>query len=145
MSVDSSTGELSIEREKVNDSGAKGDVGVWTIFVYLCGTDLESDSGAGTSDLEEMLSSTHSDNVRFIVETGGTKEWEIGGVDDDKIQRFLVQNGKKKVIDEKSLASMGTTDTLSDFLVWGTKEYPSEHMGFVMWNHGGGRIAGSLL
>lgn len=142
MSVSSSDGELAIERTVVSNTGDMGDAGVWTIFVYLCGTDLESQGGMGTDDLDEMMGASHSDNVRFVVETGGTDGWNTGEVDQNKIQRFVVQNGDMEMVDEKSLVNMGATDTLADFLVWGTKEYASEHMGLVMWNHGGGSITG---
>ena len=141
MSADNSTGELSITRKNV-ETAARSDDGIWTIFVYLCGTDLESQSGMGTADIEEMKAAASSDNVRFVVETGGTDGWDISDVDDQMIQRFVIQNGEITKVDETTLASMGKAETLSDFLVWGTKEYNSEHMGLVMWNHGGGSISG---
>ena len=141
MTVDNSTGELAISRKDI-DQGKRKDDGIWTIFVYLCGTDLETDSGMGASDMEEMAAASGNENVRFIVETGGTDDWTNSIVDERKIQRFLIQNGKTEMVDETSLGSMGNTDTLSDFLVWGTSEYNSEHMGLIMWNHGGGCITG---
>ncbi len=141
MSVDNSTGTLSISRRDV-DKGKKTDDGIWTIFVYLCGTDLETDSGMGASDMDEMAAAAKSDKVRFIVETGGTDDWTNSTVDEGKIQRFIIQNGKTEKVDEGTLTNMGLTETLSDFLVWGTSEYNSEHMGLIMWNHGGGCITG---
>ena len=141
MSVNNATGELDISRKNLETS-ARSDDGIWTIFVYLCGTDLESQSGMGTDDLDEMINATPSDKVRFVVQTGGTDGWNNGNVNDDVIQRFLVQNGKSEVISEENLVSMGSPDTLADFLTWGTKEYNSEHMGLIMWNHGGGSITG---
>ena len=140
MSVSNSTGELTITRKNLSENVS--DDGTWTIFIYLCGTDLESDGGMGTGDLEEMLGSKGSDNVRFIVETGGTNGWSNSDVDSDKLQRFVVQNGEQTLVDEKELANMGDKNTLTDFLTWGTKEYNSEHMGLVFWDHGGGSITG---
>ena len=141
MTVDNSTGELSISRLNV-EKNKRADDGIWTIFVYLCGTDLETDSGMATADMEEMASATHSDNVRFIVETGGTDDWTDSDINEDKLQRFLVQNGEIKKVDEVSPDNMGKAETLADFLVWGTGEYGSEHMGVILWNHGGGSITG---
>ena len=57
MSVGSSDGELSITRAESTAEPVMGDEGVWTIFVYLCGTDLESFNGMGTADFEEMMNS----------------------------------------------------------------------------------------
>ena len=117
MSVDNSTGKLTINRKEIG-SDERSDDGVWTIFVYLCGTDLESQGGMGTADIKEMEASAKSDMVRFVVQTGGTDGWNNKKVDDSMIQRFVIQNGKTKKIDEKELANMGSPDTLSDFLIW---------------------------
>ena len=141
MSVNNTSGDMSLERKQI-ETASRSDDGVWTIFVYLCGTDLETNSGMGTDDLEEMAKSSPSDKVRFVVQTGGTEEWTEDDVDTDKTDRFLVQNGEITKVDEKKLTNMGTLDTLADFLVWGTSNYSSEHMGLVLWNHGGGSITG---
>ena len=142
MSVSGSTGDLSIQRTLVSDLGEVGDANTWTIFIYLCGTDLESDGGMGTDDIDEMLGATVSDHVRFVIQTGGTSQWNTSDVDDSVIQRFLISDGVMEKVDEKPLASMGTTDSLTDFLVWGLNDFKSDKMGLVMWNHGGGSISG---
>ena len=142
MSVNNDSGELSIERMSLSLGDNVTDDNTWTIFVYLCGTDLESDGSAGTGDLDEMMKASPSDNVRFVVETGGTNQWNNSDVDSSKIQRFVVQNSEITLVDEQSLANMGAKDTLTDFLTWGVENYSSEHMGLVMWNHGGGSITG---
>ena len=46
-----------------------------TIMVYMCGTDLESRSGMGTSDLQEMASAQLGSNVNLLVYTGGCRQW----------------------------------------------------------------------
>lgn len=141
MSVDNSTGALTVSRLNVEKS-RRSDDGIWTIFIYLCGTDLETDSGMAVDDMDEMASATHSDNVRFIVETGGTDEWSDTNISDEKIQRFIIQNGEISMAKETASDNMGKAETLADFLEWGTKEYNSEHMGLILWNHGGGSITG---
>ena len=142
MSVGGSSGELSITRAESSAEPKMGDEGVWTVFVYLCGTDLESYNGMGTGDFEEMMNSVPSDNVRFVVQTGGTAEWFIDGIDSEKIQRFVVTSGNMELVDETSEAGMGKPETLGDFIKWGTENYASEHMGLILWIHGGGSITG---
>ena len=39
-----------------------------TVMVYMCGTDLETNYGMGTSDLNEMAYAAHSDKVNIIVQ-----------------------------------------------------------------------------
>ena len=116
--------------------------GSWTIFVYLCGSDLETRSGAATKDLNEMLSGCTGSNVRFVVETGGARTWRNNAVSARKLSRYLIQDGQ--IYDAGSVApsSMGEATTLSEFLVWGVSNYPSEHMGLILWDHGGGSITG---
>ena len=46
----------------------------WTIMLYLCGTDLESDVGFASLNLEEIVNSNLSENVNFLIETGGTRD-----------------------------------------------------------------------
>ena len=142
INVNNSTGELRVTRSAIENTGDIGDAGVWTIFVYLCGTDLESDYGSATDDMEEMSAAANSDNVRFVVETGGTNTWYNWDVTGNSNERFLIQNGSVTKADEVSRANMGSASTLSDFLTWGVNNYASEHMGVILWNHGGGSITG---
>jgi hypothetical protein len=74
MTVDRETGEMSISRPELSGE-AMGASGTWTIFVYLCGTDLESGGGAAVCDIGEMCSATESANVKFVVQTGGANQW----------------------------------------------------------------------
>ena len=49
---------------------------VVTVMVYMCGSDLESELGSATKDLEEMLAADLSEQVNVIIETGGTRQWK---------------------------------------------------------------------
>lgn len=141
MRVDSATGELSIMRANLAAGTPEAD-GVWTILVYLCGTDLESFDEAGTGDLAEMRAASTGDKMRFIVQTGGTLQWYDDNVSSEKLQRFIIQNGNIEQVDEQPLADMGSGETLTAFLNWAMENYASEHMGLIFWNHGGGCITG---
>ena len=145
MKVGKSDGKLSIERaEKKNKP--MGEEGTWTIFVYLCGTDLESSGqGSATSDISQMLNAKGSDKVRFVIQTGGTSKWMNEGISADKNQRFVVQNGDMELVDSTDLTNMGDASTLSSFLKWGVEKYPAAKMGLVVWDHGGGSITGACV
>ena len=67
-------GSLDIHRRTRSESAPMGDSG-WTIMVYLCGTDLESECYAASMDIEEALNGRYSDDVRIVYQTGGTAEW----------------------------------------------------------------------
>lgn len=149
--VDEKTGDMEITRP---ESGTRSlmagtlpedDKNAWTIFIFLCGSDLESDGGAASTDLEEMQYASNESNVRFVVEAGGTTSWEAKGLSAKKMNRFVIENGEIESVQSLDLRNMGASDTLADFLIWGTATYPSEHAGVILWDHGGGSIAGVCL
>lgn len=114
----------------------------WTLLIYLCGSDLESENGMATYNLEEMCSVELPDNVDVIVETGGANSWETGEVDPDVIGRYRITDGALEEVDEQPTASMGESSTLTDFLSWGMTSYPNAHTGVILWDHGGGNAEG---
>jgi len=65
-----------------------------TIMVYMCGTDLESRSGMGTSDLQEMLNADLGDKVNLIVYTGGCKGWKNNVVSNSVNQIYQIRMEK---------------------------------------------------
>ncbi len=135
-------GTLEISRRTRTSSQPMGRDGTWTVFVYMCGSDLEEEDSTGTFDMYEMIESSTSDNVRFVVQTGGCKKWHDFGISADNTERFEIVGGKIYRVDSLKKANMGNPDTLSDFLSWGVKNYPAENMGVILWDHGSGSIGG---
>lgn len=114
----------------------------WTVLEYLCGTDLETNYGLATANLDELRRVSCADGeVQYVVQTGGTSEWHCS-VDNSKIQRWAVGDEELVLADEQELASMGDPDTLSDFLCWGIENYPAQHYMLIVWDHGGGSLSG---
>ena len=146
LSVDSSSGEMTIVRPEPHQLVPMGAKNTWTIFVYLCGTDLESDlsygMGMATEDLEEMCAASESEMVRFVVQTGGAEYWYADAVDPQRTQRFVIEGGEMQLVSDNARSGMGRPGTLSDFLRWGVREYGAEKMGLIFWDHGGGSISG---
>lgn len=114
----------------------------WTIYMYLCGTDLESSYGYASDNIEEILGVRLNKNIRYIIQTGGTRNWDNDNIDPNKTQRFIVENNKLKLLDELELQNMGKESTLTDFISFGLKNYKSDKYGFIFWNHGGGSVSG---
>ena len=133
-------GSLSISRRSDKNSGSSRGNG-WTILVYLCGTDLESENGAAAADISEMMDANASDDVHIVFQTGGTNGWSLD-ISDSAIQRYALENGGISLVEELPDANMGDPGTLSDFVSWGLENYPADNMGLVFWNHGGGSISG---
>lgn len=115
-----------------------------TLMIYLCGTDLETENGMGTSDLNEMLHATLDDSkVNVIVETGGTKRWKNSVISSSTNQIYRVTSRGLQAL-EKNLGkkSMIDPNTLSDFIQYCAKNYPADRYCLIFWDHGGGSLSG---
>ncbi|MCR4567714.1 MAG: hypothetical protein K5769_06665 [Pseudobutyrivibrio sp.] len=145
MQASQSDESIEIDRFVPEPNPDKGDKDTWTIFVYMCGSDLESNYGSASSDIQEMMDGYTSDSVRFVVETGGSTDWQMDGVSAKELNRFVVTGGEIEKVDKQPQASMGDTSTFSSFLTWGVENYASEHMGVILWNHGGGSTFGVCI
>lgn len=116
----------------------------WTVFIYLCGTDLESDDSEATLNLQSLLSAPATGAVNYVIQTGGTKEWHMEEIDPGKTERFVINNGTMTKVDSLPLEDMGKSDTLGRFLSWGAKAYPAEKYMAILWDHGGGPLSGAI-
>ena len=114
-----------------------------TLMVYMCGTDLESRSGMGTADLQEMLAADLGKNVNLLVYTGGCSGWRNNQVSSKTNQIWQVKNGKLACL-EKDLGAMSMTDssTLYSYIRWCEKKFPASRYGLILWDHGGGSVSG---
>ena len=115
----------------------------WSVFMYLCGTDLESDkNGAASSNIDEILQASLNSNIKYYIQTGGTNNWEDSRINPEKSQRFIVENGDLSLVDEFELQNMGEEKTFEDFLRYGLENYSSDKNAVIIWNHGGGSMSG---
>ncbi len=114
-----------------------------TLLIYMCGSDLESQTGIASENLQELMSSDIPDNVRIIVQTGGANKWLSNNIPSDKIMRYEVKKGELKELSRLDDANMGDGTTLEDFVRWGTNSYPAENTMLLLWDHGGGTIKGA--
>lgn len=117
----------------------------WAIYWYLCGSDLETEYGAATTDLEEMTSVELPENVFMVIQTGGADYWDNNMVDEDYSERYLYDADGIECIEQNPIANMGDRETLADFLRFCLNEYDADHKAFIFWNHGGGSVSGVIF
>ncbi len=114
-----------------------------TIMVYMCGTDLESNGGMATNDLQEMLNATVSGNINLIVYTGGCQKWRNTVVSSDTNQIYQISGGKMiRLVDNDGRKAMTDPATLTDFIKYCSKNFPANRNSLIFWDHGGGSISG---
>ena len=108
------------------------------IFIYMCGSNLESKYGLATENIEELLAADIPDSTTVIIETGGSSRWwSDQGIAADKLQRFIVRDDHLELLAQREGASMGAPETLSAFLRWGRENWSADRNILVIWDHGG--------
>ncbi len=139
-----SSGSLGItETEPQNKEPIPmGESGSFSIYIYLCGSNLETKMGAASKNLTEILNSDIPENVNVIVQTGGAKKWRDHGIPADSLNRYIVKNGELILLESLPQGNMGDEATFQSFLSYGVKNYPAEKMCVIAWDHGGGSLEG---
>ncbi len=114
-----------------------------TVMIYMNGSNLESNYGSATTDINEMLSADLSEKVSVVIQTMGTRKWQDYDIASDHAQRYLIKDHDLVLVDD-SLDQEDCTDprTLSDFISWSEKNYPADRYILILWNHGGGSVDG---
>ena len=114
-----------------------------SIYIYMCGSNLESKYGLASGNIQELLAADIPENTNVIIQTGGaSKWWHDLNIAPDKLQRYKVEKGSLTLLEEKENASMGSPGTLSDFLSWGAASYPADRNMLIIWDHGGSSAEG---
>ncbi len=104
-----------------------GQTSQWTWMIYMAGdNNLE---GAGRDDLAEMKQVGSTADVNVIVQFDTEK---------NKTTRYRVEKNKLKVVQQLPGVDCGDPKVLTQFIQWGTKNYPAQHYLLDVWNHGGG-------
>ena len=138
-----STGEIQNKIAKgatFEDEFNSGDT--WLIQWYLCGTDLETGSGAASADIQELLNVKLPENVKVLIQTGGTNQWQNNVVSSSAVERFIYSSNGLERVATLGDDDMGNVNTLADFIRFGKENYEADHRIFVFWDHGGGSVAG---
>lgn len=109
-----------------------------TLMVYLCGSDLETEAGAASADLAEMMAHYPADgSLRVIVMPSGSKAWQSDIPAEETSIYELTGSGLTKLCN-LPLQSMGDPDTLAALLDFGYAQSPAGRHALILWDHGAG-------
>ena len=141
-STEVNTASVDGVREKYTKIKGNGN-DVVTVMVYMIGSDLETNYGMATSDLNEMLYAEYSDNVNVVVETGGSRRWKNSVMSNRTNQRWKMANGNLITLDNNvGSRNMADPNTLVDFINFSAKNFPADRYFLILWDHGGGSVNG---
>ena len=117
---------------------------VYTIMVYMCAADLESEYGMAVNDLVEMANAVASEKVNVIVYTGGTSKWNTSVLSSDHNQIIKISgNGNiSYLVDNAGNGTILDPDTLTSFIEYCANNFEANRYGLILWDHGGGSISG---
>ena len=113
-----------------------------TIFIYMCGSNLETKQGLAGKNIDELLKAEVGDDLHIVIQTGGAKTWRSHGIDATAAQRYEIKNGELRLLDTLTQLNMGEAQTLTDFLSWGQENYSADRNMLILWDHGGGSAKG---
>ena len=137
--------EMPVEEEAAPVEAEVSSDGSWAVYWYLCGSDLETNGGFATIDLQEMLEVQLPENVSVVIQTGGAAVWQNELMNPSKIQRWLYNSEGLQLVDEQETTNMGDAQTLYDFLYFADANFPADKVAVTFWNHGGGSVNGAAF
>ena len=111
-----------------------------TLLVYLCvSEDMEEMAYA---DLVEIAEVEAGDSITAVVLAGGLREWEMEDLKGNSRTLTVIRDGYLEEADDWGQKSMGSPESLKEFLSWGIKNYPADRTIAVLWDHGAGSEGG---
>lgn len=110
-----------------------------TLLVYMCGSDLQS---AACDDIYEMGIAETGDAVNVVILAGGASQWDFDEIEGNTRSLITVRDGYFESVTDWGWASMGSEESLLEFLEYGLREYPAHKTAVVLWDHGAGTEAG---
>ena len=109
-----------------------------TIMVYMVGSNLESEGGFGTLDLDAIDYQTITDHdVNVLVIAGGTPKWHNDYIDKTETSIYKLEEDGFKKVKAQDKISMGKSETLSNFMSYVYDNYKTDKYELILWNHGG--------
>ena len=104
-----------------------------TLLVYMCGADLQE---CACEDIYEMGIAENGDNVNIVILAGGASEWDFEELQGNTRNLVTLRDGYFESVEDWGWASMGSEESLLEFLEYGLTEYPAGKTAVILWDHG---------
>lgn len=122
-----------------NDSSAEERA----LLIYMVGSDLESEHGFASADIEEILGCGASeDGFRIYICTGGSPFWWNADIPADSCTVSELREGKIHELASLPDGSMADPSTLTWFIDQVETNPENRQLSLILWNHGGGIVLG---
>lgn len=128
-----------------NRAPGPGQAKMNTVMVYMVGSDLESNYGAASSDIQEMLNAgLNPENTNLVIYTGGARGWDMDISSSYNSVFSLDATGRNLTLVGTTEQAVNTGDpaALADFLWFAYESFPAMNYDLILWDHGGGPLYG---
>lgn len=116
-----------------------------TIMIYMSGSNLESEKGIATADLNSIISEEiNLEETNVLVYTGGTKKWFNNYIKADENAIYLLEEEGFTKLESYDTENLGDSSTFESFLTYAYENYKAKSYDLIIWNHGLGAL-GSVL
>ena len=113
-----------------------------TLMIYLCGSDLESNHGSATAELEEITRACAGNpQVSVLALLGGSRSWK-GNYDPGELLLMEIGSRGSRILQRFPSESMGKPEILSRLLQLGPELRPAAQYALILWDHGAGPLEG---
>ncbi len=124
-------------------AGGEGNGRHLTLMIYLCGSDLESQYGLATQELQEIREACKGNRaVTVLVMAGGSRIWHGGQANREETVLCEIGARGMRIVEHLPAMNMGDAETLSALLRAGAERYPADQYALVFWDHGAGPMEG---
>lgn len=132
------------DKQVAGEVGSAANAVSEVLMVYMVGSDLESNNGFASLDIEEMCNSQFQEsNLKVIVCTGGAAYWWNEDISENECAVFDLHPGegleKMYTLNNENMAEPAT---LTEFMDYVYDNYDADYYSMVFWNHGGGAVLG---
>lgn len=92
---------------------------------------------AASKDIGEVMAVDLPENVKIVLQPGGSMGWGSNLINPNRTQRFVYDSEGMHKVYEGHMSNMGNPQTLVDFMTFCEEEHPADHTMVLFWNHGG--------
>ena len=113
-----------------------------TVMVYMCGSDLETQSDQATADINEMIDAAfdtrYTNVVMMLSGSKTTNSW----FSEERTSIWEIGRKGAILLEQQDARNMGDSGTLRYFLNFAHERYASDRYILIFWDHGGGPLRG---
>ncbi len=112
-----------------------------TIMIYMCGSNLETDAGIATADLESIdPTMVDFDTTNILVYTGGTTTWHNNYASSNSNNIIELTEDGYVVVKEEEKKNLGDSETFSSFINYVYENYKADKYDLIIYDHGMGAL-----